>query len=86
MRMKFGVRFREQHPTRGIGEERPLTPKETEVTRLIAEGCCNKQIAAVLGVTESTAETYRARVVFKLNARSTADIVYYALAHDLVVC
>ncbi|MDO5531226.1 response regulator transcription factor [Sutterella sp.] len=50
-----------------------LTPREQDVSRLVARGLLNKQIAAELGVTEHTVKVHRAAARFKLNARTTAD-------------
>jgi DNA-binding NarL/FixJ family response regulator len=65
----------------------PLSDRETEVLHLIARGYANKEIAARLGVSVKTIETYKARSMEKLGLDGRADIVRYALAqgwlHDL---
>ncbi|MBL9103058.1 MAG: response regulator transcription factor [Myxococcales bacterium] len=56
-----------------------LSEREAEVLRLIAEGFGNKQIAARLGLSVKTVETYKARAMEKLGLRSRAQLVQYAL-------
>lgn len=56
-----------------------LTDRETEVLRLVALGFTNKEIAAELGVTSKSIETYKARASDKLGLRSRAKIVQYAI-------
>ena len=56
-----------------------LTERETEVLRLVALGFTNKEIAAELGVTSKSVETYKARGSDKLGLSSRAKIVQYAI-------
>jgi DNA-binding NarL/FixJ family response regulator len=56
-----------------------LSPRETEVLRLIAQGFSNKEIASQLGITVKTVETHRARSMDKLGLQSRAAIVRLAL-------
>jgi DNA-binding NarL/FixJ family response regulator len=55
-----------------------LSERETEVLRLIAFGHSYKEIAAQLGVSARTVETYKTRLMEKLSIRTRADIVRYA--------
>ena len=55
-----------------------LSDREAEVVRLIALGYSNKEIAARLGLSVKTVETYKARSLEKLGIRSRVDIVQYA--------
>lgn len=52
-----------------------LSERETAVMRLIAQGYTNKEIAAQLGVSVKTVETYKSRSMDKLGLRSRVDIV-----------
>jgi DNA-binding NarL/FixJ family response regulator len=63
--------------TRGGSSD--LTPRETEVLRLIAQGFTNKEIAARLGIAVKTIETHRARGMEKLGLQSRAAVVRLAL-------
>ena len=55
-----------------------LTGREREVVRLVAFGFTNKEVAAKLGVTSKSVETYKMRASEKLNLRSRTKIVQYA--------
>ncbi len=61
-----------------------LSKRELEVLRLLALGHTHKEIAQQLGVSVKTVETYRARVAEKLEIRSRADLVRYALTSGLL--
>jgi len=56
-----------------------LSRREKEVLRLIAQGYSNKEVAAQLGISVRTVETYKVRLMEKLGFHSRADIVRYAL-------
>jgi FixJ family two-component response regulator len=55
-----------------------LTPRETEVSKLVVAGLLNKQIADELGTSELTIKTHRARVMEKTKADSLAHLVRMA--------
>lgn len=61
-----------------------LTPREREIVQLIAEGRSNKKIALLLGISVKTVETHRSASMRKLNIRSTAELVRYAVRNKLV--
>ncbi len=56
-----------------------LSEREEQVLRLAAWGYSNKEIAAKLQISVKTVETYKVRLMEKLDLRSRADIVRYAL-------
>ncbi len=68
---------REARRRRGDVAERvrTLTPRESQVFELVADGLPNKQIAFDLGITEKTVKAHRGRVMRKLRATSLADVV-----------
>jgi len=55
-----------------------LTPREREVFQLVTSGLLNKQAGADLGTTEKTIKVHRARVMFKMEAESLAELVRMA--------
>jgi DNA-binding NarL/FixJ family response regulator len=57
----------------------PLTPREREVLKLIAEGKSNKEIADLLFISVHTVVRHRANLMEKLNLKKTADLVRYAV-------
>jgi DNA-binding NarL/FixJ family response regulator len=59
------------------------TPREVEIIRLLAEGKANKEIAAELGITIRTVETHRAKIMLKLGLHSLAELIHYAIRHEL---
>jgi DNA-binding NarL/FixJ family response regulator len=64
--------------------EDPLTPRELDVVKLIAEAHTNKQIAEALHVSEKTVESHRANVLSKLGMRDRVELVRYAIRRGLV--
>lgn len=62
----------------------PLTPREEEVVKLIAEAYTNTQIAQILHLSEKTVESHRANVLRKLGMRDRVQLVRYAIKRGLV--
>ncbi len=63
---------------------RDLTPREREVFHLIVEGLTTKEIARRLEIGPKTAENHRSRVLDKLGARNTAELIRYAVKRGLM--
>jgi len=61
-----------------------LSSRELEVLMMMARGLSLKEIAGRLNINPKTVSSYRARILEKLDVKTNADLVKYALAHDLV--
>lgn len=62
----------------------PLSPRDRQVLQLIAEGKTTKEIATELGISTKTAETYRAKIMEKLDIHDTAGLVRYAIRQGMI--
>lgn len=61
-----------------------LSPREREVLRFTARGFSNLEIAEKLFVSPKTVDTYRSRIMAKLDLHRRSDLVDYALRHGLL--
>jgi DNA-binding NarL/FixJ family response regulator len=61
-----------------------LSPREIEITRLIAEGFTNKQVAQKLFLSIHTIHTHRKNIMKKLGIKSTSDLVRYAISVGII--
>ena len=61
-----------------------LSQREFELLRLLGAGMSLKECADRLAISTSSASTYRARLLEKLNLHSTAEVIRFALEHDIV--
>ena len=71
---------RQDEPVR----ENPLTAREQEVLKLVAEGYVNKRIAGVLTISEKTVERHRANILEKLGMSDRVELTRYAIRHGLI--
>jgi DNA-binding NarL/FixJ family response regulator len=63
--------------------EVPLTPRQREVLKHIAEGRRMKEIASILKLSTRTVETHKYEMMQALGVQSTAELVRYAIHHGL---
>ena len=61
-----------------------LSDREYQVLCMIASGKTVKEIAAELALSEKTVSTYRARILEKMNMKSNAELIHYAIKLNLV--
>jgi DNA-binding CsgD family transcriptional regulator len=59
--------------------EDPLTPREQEVVKLIAEGHTSEEIAEMLVISKKTVERHRANILEKLGMRNRVELTRYAI-------
>jgi DNA-binding NarL/FixJ family response regulator len=64
--------------------EDPLSPRELEVVKLIAEGQTSEEIAAALFISKKTVDRHRANVLEKLGMRNRVELTHYAIRRGLV--
>jgi DNA-binding NarL/FixJ family response regulator len=73
-------RARNDQPVR----EDPLTPRELEVVKLVAEGYSNRQIAQTMIISGKTVERHRANILEKLGMQDRVELTRYAIRRGLV--
>ena len=62
----------------------PLSPRESEIVKLIAEGNSTREIAELLVISEKTVERHRANILEKLGMRDRVELTRYAIRSGLV--
>lgn len=67
------------------GSEDPLTPREVEILKLVAEGYTSDEIAETLVISRKTVDRHRANILEKLRMRDRVDLTRYAIRRGLIV-
>lgn len=79
------IREHLEHASRGeAGKSDPLTPREQEIVKLIAEAHNNEQIAGMLVISKKTVERHRANILEKLGMSDRVELTRYAIRRGLV--
>jgi DNA-binding NarL/FixJ family response regulator len=73
-----------QQSERGHRPHEALSDREYQVLRMIASGLTVSQVAQRLSLSVKTISTYRARVLDKMNMKTTAELMHYGIQHGLV--
>jgi len=68
----------------GTLEREALTPREREILQQLAEGKNNKTISSALGLSVTTVQTHRAAIMRKLDIKSIAELVRYAVRNKII--
>ena len=72
----------ENHP--GAIDQDPLSPRESEIVKLIAEGHSGRSIAELLHISDKTVERHRSNVLEKLGLKDRVALTRYAIRRGLV--
>ena len=64
--------------------ENNLSLRESQVLRLLAEGNCTKEVAALLNISSKTVETYRLNLMKKLKITNVVNLVKYAIREGII--
>jgi DNA-binding NarL/FixJ family response regulator len=67
-----------------LSPDNNLSVREREVLKMVAEGASNKQIADDLHISVRTVDHHRAKIMEKLNLKSAAELVRYAISKGYV--
>ncbi len=65
-------------------ERGPLSPRESEIVKLIAEGHSSREIGALLHISDRTVERHRSNALEKLGLKDRVGLTRYAIRHGLV--
>lgn len=76
--------FQQDQATNKESEQEPLTGREKDVLKLVAEGNSNKEIARTLDISVRTVETHRQNIKSKLDIHTAAGLTRYAIDNQLV--
>ena len=73
-----------EHLDRDAASLDPLTPRELEVVKLVAEGHTSDEIAGMLFISRKTVDRHRANILEKLGMRDRVDLTRYAIRRGLI--
>jgi DNA-binding NarL/FixJ family response regulator len=73
-----------EHLERDATSLDPLTPRELEVVKLVAEGHTSDEIAGMLVISRKTVDRHRANILEKLGMRDRVELTRYAIRRGLI--
>ena len=73
-----------QWNTEILHHQLPLSTRETSVLKLFCKGLTYKEIGNTLNISSRTVETHKKHILSKINIKSTAEMVKYAVLHHLI--
>ena len=62
----------------------PLTPRQREILRLVAEGKSAKEAASILHLSSRTVEFHKYRMMQKLGLETSAQLTQFAISHNII--
>jgi DNA-binding NarL/FixJ family response regulator len=73
-----------QGPQQNPDRSASLTLRQREIIRFLAEGLSAKQIAQKLGISQRTVEFHKYRMMESIGARTSSDLIHFAIKHGIV--
>ena len=70
--------------TQSNGQEKRITPRESEVLQLLAEGMSMKEVANILDLKPGTVAFHKYKIMENLGLKTNAELVQYAIKHHLI--
>lgn len=81
---KLSPFFKGQNTEQSSHTSSTLSQRETEILKLIASGCINKEIASRLCISINTVLTHRKNITAKLGIKSVSGLTFYAMMNGIV--
>jgi DNA-binding NarL/FixJ family response regulator len=78
------VSFRQLETSVGLNPLEKLSPREREILQLVAEGKTSQEIAERLSISPKTVDTYRSRLMRKIEVEDVAGLVKFAIQHGVI--
>ena len=76
--------FRQLETSVELSPLEKLSPREREILQLVAEGKTSQEIAGRLSISPKTVDTYRSRLMRKIEVEDMAGLVKFAIQHGVI--
>ncbi len=80
----FRKYLKDEKAAHELSQNESLTQREIEILKLSASGFTNKEIADKLFISVRTVDSHKNHIMSKLKLRNTAELVHYALKHNII--